>query len=239
MGTNNPQIKLDVRQDSSSTSTMAGIRVQNTNITSGSQSGIAFLNYDNYNAKIYSPRSGSSQGDIVFATNSGGGIAESNVVEKLRIDSSGRVTTPHQPAFMVRGDETGSKASGSKFPFTKTPGDSKVCFDRANNWSNADDRFTAPVAGVYQFTFGLYRQSATSSYFSMAPRINGSQVSNGDTFIFFTAATGESGNTDDGMYGTFYMNLSANDYVELFMRDGSVTITIYNGHSFFGGHLVG
>jgi hypothetical protein len=239
LGTNNPQIKLDVRQDSSSTSTMAGIRVQNTNITSGSQSGIAFLNYDNYNAKIYSPRSGSSQGDIVFATNSGGGIAESNVVEKLRIDSSGRVTTPHQPAFMVRGDETGSKASGSKFPFTKTPGDSKVCFDRANNWSNADDRFTAPVAGVYQFTFGLYRQSATSSYFSMAPRINGSQVSNGDTFIFFTAATGESGNTDDGMYGTFYMNLSANDYVELFMRDGSVTITIYNGHSFFGGHLVG
>jgi len=166
-----------------------------------------------------------------------------NGLEMFKIDSSGRVTAPYQPAFMVRGDETGSKAADSKFLFTKTPSggaaDGKVCFDRANNWSNADDRFTAPVTGVYHFMFGLYRQSATSSPFSMAPRINGAQVSTGDTFIFFTSATGESGNTDDGMYGSFYMNLSANDYVELYVRTGGPTITIYNGHSFFGGHLVG
>jgi hypothetical protein len=173
---------------------------------------------------------GSPTGSLHFGTNS---------LSRMIIDSSGRVTAPYQPAFMVRGDETGSKASGSKFAFTKTPGDPKICFDRANNWSNADDRFTAPVAGVYQFTFGLYRQSATSSVFSLAPRVNGSQLSNGDSFIFFTSATGESGNTDDGIYGTFYMSLSANDYVELYMRDGAPTITIYSGHSFFGGHLIG
>ena len=182
---------------------------------------------------------GSNQGHFWLRENADLLIATNNT-ERVRIDSSGRVTAPYQPAFMVRGDESTTKASGSKFSFTKTPGDSKICFDRANNWSDADDRFTAPVAGVYQFTFGLYRQSATSSYFSVAPRINGSQVSNGDTFIFFTAPTGETGNTDDGMYGTFYMNLSANDYVELFMRNpGSLTITVYSGHTFFGGHLVG
>jgi hypothetical protein len=163
--------------------------------------------------------------------------------ERLVIDSSGRITAPYQPAFMVRGDGSGSIAPDSKFTFTKTPSggaaDGKVCFDRANNWSDANDRFTAPVAGVYQFIFGIYRQSATSVAFSMAPRINGAQVSINDTFIFFTSATGESGNTDDGMYGSFYMNLSANDYVELFIRTSSTTINWYGGHTFFGGHLVG
>ena len=89
------------------------------------------------------------------------------------------------------------------------------------------------------FYFGIYRQSATSTTFSLAPRVNNSQLSISDTFIFFTSATGETGNTDDGMYGSFTLNLSANDYVELFMRGGAQTITVYSGHSFFGGHLIG
>jgi hypothetical protein len=44
----------------------------------------------------------------------------SNSVVRMTVDGSGRVTTPYQPAFMVRGDETGSKAADSKFVFTKT-----------------------------------------------------------------------------------------------------------------------
>ena len=243
LGTNNPQVRLDVRQDSSSTTTMAGIRVQNTNITGDSQSGISFFNYDNFGAKIYTLRTGSPQGVLVFATNNGNGIEESNVIERLRIDSSGRVTMPYQPAFMVRGDESGSKAENTKFAFTSTASsgaiNTRVTFDRLGNWSNDNDRFTAPVAGAYHFYFGLYRQSATSTFFSVAPRVNNSQLTISDTFIFFTSPTGESGNTDDGMYGSFTLNLEANDYVELFMRGGANTITIYNGHSFFGGHLIG
>ena len=181
---------------------------------------------------------GSNQGHFWLRENADLLIATNNT-ERLRIDSSGRVTMPYQPAFMVRGDESGSKAENTKFAFTSSGGDAKVNFDRLGNWSNANDRFTAPVAGIYNFYFGLYRQSATSTIFSVAPRVNNSQLSIGDTFIFFTAATGESGNTDDGMYGSFTLNLAANDYVELFMRGGAQTITIYGGHSFFGGHLIG
>jgi len=224
IGTLTPQDKLTVlgkvqiQQDSGS----------NNRIVLRGQPGSSYRwNIDNYS---------SSNNFRIFREDD---VTAANGISYMTIDSAGRMTTPYQPAFMVRGDESGSKASDSKFSFTKTPGDAKICFDRANNWSDANDRFTAPVAGVYQFTFGLYRQSATSSIFSVAPRVNGSQVSNGDTFIFFTSATGETGNTDDGMYGTFYMNLSANDYVELYMRSGATTITIYGGHSFFGGHLIG
>ena len=159
--------------------------------------------------------------------------------ERVRIDSAGRVTMPSQPAFMVRGDVTGSIGENAKFAFTSTSLDSKVTFDRLGNWSNANDRFTAPVTGVYHFYFGIYRQSATSTYFSLAPRVNNNQLGTNDTFIFFTSATGETANTDDGMYGSFTLNLSANDYVELFMRGGAQTISVYSGHSFFGGHLIG
>ena len=158
---------------------------------------------------------------------------------RVSVDSSGRVTMPYQPAFMVRGDVNGSIGENAKFAFTSTSLDSKVTFDRLGNWSDANDRFTAPVTGVYHFYFGIYRQSATSTTFSLAPRVNNSQLSTADTFIFFTSATGESGNTDDGMYGSFTLNLTANDYVELFMRGGAQTITVYSGHSFFGGHLIG
>jgi hypothetical protein len=187
---------------------------------------------------------GGSIGIGTFADAFGGVPGNSTFVvattglERLRIDSSGRVTMPYQPAFMVRGDENTTKAANSKFSFTSsTTGSTKVCFDRLGNWSNANDRFTAPVTGVYNFSFGIYRQSATTQYFSLAPRVNGSELSNGDTFIFFQDRTNTE--TDCTVSGSFLLNLTANDYVELFMRNGASTITVYSGHTFFGGYLVG
>jgi hypothetical protein len=89
IGTTSPSAKLDVRGSSSSTSVMVGAYIYNENNGTNSQSGIGFFNYDNFSAKIYSPRSGSSAGTLVFATNGGGGIAESNVTERARITSTG------------------------------------------------------------------------------------------------------------------------------------------------------
>jgi hypothetical protein len=91
IGTSSPSVRLHVVDANASTSVMAGAYVQNSSSTTNTQSGIGFWAYDNYNAKIYTLRSGSSSGNIVFATNNGGGIAESNVIERMRIDSSGNV----------------------------------------------------------------------------------------------------------------------------------------------------
>ena len=91
IGTTSPAAKLDVRGDSSSTTSMVGAYIYNGNSTLNSQSGVGFFNYDNFGAKIYSPRSSSPAGSLVFATNNGSGIAESNVIERMRLDSSGNL----------------------------------------------------------------------------------------------------------------------------------------------------
>lgn len=93
VGVNSAAAKLDVRGDSSSTTAMVGAYIYNSNSTTNSQSGIGFFNYDNFGAKIYSPRSSSAAGSLVFATNNGNGIAESNLVEAMRINSGQNVFT--------------------------------------------------------------------------------------------------------------------------------------------------
>ena len=69
-------------------------------------------------------------------------------VERMRIDSSGRVTTPMQPAFRA-GYISGSTVTNNvnnKHPFTS------VAINRGNNYSGPNARFTAPVAGIYRFS---------------------------------------------------------------------------------------
>ncbi|MDB4343317.1 hypothetical protein OAA25_00405, partial [bacterium] len=82
-----PDRELEVRGDNSSTTFTTGIKVKNTNITTNSIAGIVFENYDNNGAYIRSLRSGSTAGILTFGINDGGGIAESNISEKLRISS--------------------------------------------------------------------------------------------------------------------------------------------------------
>jgi hypothetical protein len=91
IGTSYPSAKLHIYGDSSSTSAIVGAYISNGNIAADTQSGVGFFNYDNFSAKIYSPRTGSTNGRLVFATNNGGGIAESNVVERARITESGNL----------------------------------------------------------------------------------------------------------------------------------------------------
>ena len=72
--------------------------------------------------------------------------------ERMRIDASGRVTMPQQPAFWV--DQTNSSqgvTSGSSLG-----GNTVIQFNgsRTNQGNHfANNRFTAPVSGLYQFSF--------------------------------------------------------------------------------------
>jgi len=74
-----------------STSATFGLGITNSSSTSDTIAGIIFKNYDNNAAWIRSIRTGSAEGVLLFGTNTGGGIAESNITEKMRITSGGNV----------------------------------------------------------------------------------------------------------------------------------------------------
>jgi hypothetical protein len=78
--------------------------------------------------------------------------------ERMRIDSSGRVTTPNQPAFLVR--PSGYQLNIQNLATTLVAFGNET-FDRGNNFSNSI--YTAPVTGVYQFNFGLRIQSVDTA----------------------------------------------------------------------------
>jgi hypothetical protein len=123
-----------------------------------------------------------------------------NVGEKLRIDSSGYVTKPSQPSFMVViNTNTDRDTTGS---WLVTPWDTEI-YDNGNNFNTTDKRFVAPVAGKYFFSFKVNRIGDII----LKARKNGTDIVGGE----FRA------NTDAAWEGaglTFTANLAANDYID-------------------------
>jgi hypothetical protein len=91
IGTTGPSKTLEVSADNSSTTSTTGLKITNWNATTNARAGIVFQNYDNNGAAIWSDRTGSTSGVLVFGTNGATGIAETNIIERMRITSGGNV----------------------------------------------------------------------------------------------------------------------------------------------------
>jgi hypothetical protein len=111
-----PASILHTLETVNNTTVMSGLYLQNFSSTNNSQAGIGLWSYDNFNSKIYTLRSGTSQGNIVFATNGGGGTGESNVFERMRLTHDNRLllgtTATVNSARLTIADSTGNPAMG-------------------------------------------------------------------------------------------------------------------------------
>ncbi len=148
----------------------------------------------------------------------------------LGIDNASRVTMPSQPFFSCKLNSQTSTSGGTV---------------KLNSWVSlgshgglgshfANSKFTAPVAGNYLFNYsGLHHSGATSGGYSRAyTYVNGAVVIDG------------LGDEDtEGPYQrlaySVILNLSANDYVEIYCNAGHSSAFIYNYYTTWSGYLLG
>jgi len=126
------------------------------------------------------------------------------IAERMRIDSSGRVTMPSQPSFSAYTDIQRNFNSGAFTPYIFE----LTRYNIGNHYNTSNGIFTAPVAGRYYFNCWIHwMQESSFNYMFVQPTVNGSPA-----FEFMR----QGDRTDYSTFGgSMILNLSANDQVRM------------------------
>ena len=129
----------------------------------------------------------------------------------IRIDNAGRVTKPNQVGFFAR--RTSHVTSSGDIIFTD------VEFNRGSHYNASNGRFTAPVDGVYLFTFAclLYNMNSSSL---VTLNVNGSAYGGMSSFGTYGTFTG----TYAGQSASAVAELNANDYVTIYFSRNTTNL---------------
>ena len=173
---------------------------------------------------------GTASGTNNFGISIGTGSSAVNanaVTERLRIDASGRVTMPAQPAFLANHNVSTATAP-SEIIWAQA-----VQFNIGSCYSSTTGRFTAPVSGTYFFRAHTLTANATAGETRLALYKNG--VAYGGSSVIVTKVA----NTWQTIMVHSHMYLAAGDYASVFVTQ--VAGSVYSDFNFnsFSGHLVG
>ena len=148
--------------------------------------------------------------------------------ERMRLDSSGRVTMPYQPAFYAYGSPNGSIATSATYA---SPTFNQTGHNIGGHFNTSNYRFTAPVAGRYFFHLSIYWNS-TNGYSRMRIEKNGSTIDH------YNMKPGTGGDHSQQVFGVVQM--AVNDYViAQAQSDQSNSYFRARNHTFFEGYLIG
>lgn len=140
------------------------------------------------------------------------------------ISSSGTVALANRPAFLVHHSASAVSAGSDIVHQT-------ISYNNGSHYNSTNGRFTAPVAGVYHFTFKTLPQNASTGEFRYALYKNG--VGYNEYIIYKASAFWNTAH-----YVT-HIPLLANDYVTIRYVSGSGTTYLDANFNTFAGHLIG
>ena len=215
IGTTSPTVSLQVAGDIKES--VSGANAQISAITDGPSNYATFTTTNG--SRSYSMQVRPDQSNAFTIRDETGGA------NRLLISTSGHVTKPSQPAFSVN-RTAGNYTSNSVIVWNS------VVYNQGNHYNSSNGRFTAPVAGVYQFNvMGSITGNAASVAIHQL-RINGSA-----TNTVWPIAT----SSNHISYGnSFIVSLNSSDYIEIMSATGSATwYGTGNVHNHFSGFLVG
>ena len=155
----------------------------------------------------------------------------------LAIDSSGRVTQPTIPVFFAHGSESGYKAAATtntKISGWDGGGGLRIV---QGGMTYSSGTVTVPVAGIYEVTGSILTETDNGEYMLLMIYANGStRVSLNQQYN--VSAGGQIGNTAQTHA---YVNLAANNTIELHQQAAATTARWYNNGSYgtFGVRLIG
>ncbi len=160
------------------------------------------------NANIANNTSG---GAILFNTTS----ASTGFGERMRIDASGRVTMPYQPAVFAQ-RTAGTYTTANVVVFND------VSVNIGSNYSNSTGRFTAPVAGTYYvICHCIIGNSGSAASADVYVRKNGAAV-----------ASGHNNHTDiwDNSLVECIVSLAVSDYIDIYYSPATAGTQFYGAN---------
>ena len=256
IGTSSPDTLVQATNTSASTNYIS-YEIGSSGVGSANKGGFAIYELGGLTTSITYARDGTGHTDFNADTLVFNNAA--NTSERMRIDSSGRVTTPSQPSFHVRGNTSGwwgFSTPGVYYPVNSSTVSAQTtsgnfvgfnvvasglgCHNTGNHYNLSNATFTAPVAGRYLF-YGqaLSRRDGTTNthYPTMGFLLNGTFTQSGWDQLFYLHTTSSGAEAILKCNQTIYMN--ANDTLQVYLGSVGSSIKWYSDRFAFGGHLLG